>query len=97
MKRKLIALAGVLLFAACPLTACQKPHKSENAGLNMTENEMPYGSTLVILGKTAVSQSLLELCHFRIGDFVCEPHRSIINLKKWRAVGHDKIANLQLG
>ena len=47
MKRKLIALAGVLLFAACPLTACEKPHKSENAGLNMTEDDMPYGSTLV--------------------------------------------------
>lgn len=45
MKRRFIALAGALLLAACPLTGCGKPYN--NTDLNMTEDEMPYGSTLV--------------------------------------------------
>ena len=45
MKCKWIALAGALLLAACPLTACE--HKGSYGDLNMTEDDMPYGSTLV--------------------------------------------------
>ena len=45
-----------------------------------------YCSTFVILCEVAISQGLLESCHFGIGDFVSEIHRAVIHLKKWSAI-----------
>ena len=42
MKRKMLALAGALVLAACPLTACGEASSNEN----MTMDEMPYGASL---------------------------------------------------
>lgn len=42
MKRKMLALAGALVLAACPLTACGESSSNEN----MTMDEMPYGASL---------------------------------------------------
>ncbi|MBR3417554.1 MAG: hypothetical protein IKG82_02555, partial [Oscillospiraceae bacterium] len=52
MKRKFIALAGALLLTVCPLTGCGST--GSNNDLNLTEDEMPYGSTLVKVGELAV-------------------------------------------
>lgn len=45
MNRKFIAIAGALLLTVCPLTGCGKPYN--NTDFNMTEEDMPYGSTLI--------------------------------------------------
>ena len=42
MKQKWIAAAGALLLALCPLTGC-----GQQDNLNMTADEMPYGSTII--------------------------------------------------